>query len=107
MAVTVDRPTSDTTIRPFTFEAAEADLEELHARIAATRLPSKELVAHRSQGVQLATMQAVVRYWPTDYDWRNCEAKLNALPQFTTEIDGVEVHFIHARSNHEDAMPRV
>ena len=107
MAVTGERPRGDTTIRPFTFEAAEADLEDLRARIAATRWPSKELVADRSQGVQLATLQALARYWTTDYDWRKCEAKLNALPQFTTEIDGVEIHFIHVRSPHENAMPLI
>jgi pimeloyl-ACP methyl ester carboxylesterase len=94
-------------IRPFDVEIPEEDLDDLRRRIAATRWPSKELVADRSQGVQLATMQALSRYWTMDYDWRRCEAKLNALPQFTTEIDGVEVHFIHVRSPHEDAMPLV
>src|SRR5213078_3260781 len=76
-------------------------------RIAATRLPSKELVDDRSQGVQLATIQELARYWAADYDWRACEAKLNALPQFTTEIDGADVHFIHVRSPHADALPLI
>src|SRR3954465_14500422 len=107
MAVMAEKPTGDTTIRPFTIDIPQADLADLRARIAATRWPSKELVADRSQGVQLATLQELARYWTTDYDWRNCEAKLNALPQFTTEIDGVEIHFIHVRSKHEDAMPLI
>jgi pimeloyl-ACP methyl ester carboxylesterase len=94
-------------IRPFDVDIPQEDLDELRRRITATRWPSKELVDDRSQGVQLATMQALSRYWTMDYDWRRCEAKLNALPQFTTEIDGVEVHFIHVRSPHEDAMPLV
>jgi pimeloyl-ACP methyl ester carboxylesterase len=94
-------------IRPFDVEIPEEDLDDLRRGIAATRWPSKELVEDRSQGVQLATMQELARYWTSDYDWRKCEAKLNALPQFTTEIDGVEIHFIHVRSPHEDAMPLV
>jgi pimeloyl-ACP methyl ester carboxylesterase len=94
-------------IRPFDVDIPEEDLDELGRRIAATRWPSKELVADRSQGVQLATIQELARYWMSDYDWRKCETKLNALPQFTTEIDGVEIHFIHVRSPHEDAMPLV
>jgi pimeloyl-ACP methyl ester carboxylesterase len=92
-------------IRPFQVEIPEEELAELRRRIKATRWPSKELVADRSQGVQLATLQALARYWTTDYDWRKAEAKLNALPQFTTQIDGVEIHFIHVRSQHEDALP--
>jgi pimeloyl-ACP methyl ester carboxylesterase len=91
----------------FRIDVPEAQLAELRHRIAATRWPSKELVADRSQGVQLATLQALARYWTTDYDWRRCEARLNALPQFTTEIDGVEIHFIHVRSRHPDAMPLI
>ena len=79
---------------------AEAELDALRARIAATRWPNRELVADRSQGVQLATIQELARYWTTDYDWRKCEAKLNALPQFKTEIDGVDIHFIHVKSPH-------
>ena len=96
-----------TAIRPFQIEVPEEQLAELRRRIEATRWPSKELVADRSQGVQLATMQALARYWTTEYDWRRCEARLNALPQFTTEIDGVEIHFIHVRSRHENALPLI
>jgi pimeloyl-ACP methyl ester carboxylesterase len=97
----------DGAIRPFSIEVPQEDLDELRRRITATRWPSKELVDDRSQGVQLATIQALSRYWTMDYDWRACEARLNALPQFTTEIDGVEIHFIHVRSQHEDAMPLI
>src|SRR5918995_1511231 len=97
----------DGAIRPFSIEVPQEDLDELRRRITATRWPSAELVADRSQGVQLATLQALSRYWTTEYDWRTCEAKLNALPQFTTEIDGVEIHFIHVRSQHEDALPLI
>ena len=85
----------------------EADLVDLRRRIAATRWPSQELVTDRSQGVQLATLQALSRYWATEHDWRACEAKLNALPQFKTEIDGVDIHFIHVKSRHEDALPLI
>ncbi len=94
-------------IRPYDIDIPEENLDDLRRRIAATRWPSKELVADRSQGVQLATLQELARYWTTDYDWRKAEAKLNALPQFTSEIDGVEIHFIHVRSQHEDALPLV
>src|SRR5688500_18607752 len=94
-------------IRPFQVEIPEEELAELRRRIEATRWPSKELVADRSQGVQLATLQALARYWTSEYDWRRCEARLNALPQFTTEIDGVEIHFIHVRSRHENALPLI
>jgi pimeloyl-ACP methyl ester carboxylesterase len=94
-------------VRPFRVDVPEEDLVDLRQRIAATRWPSKELVEDRSQGVQLATMQELARYWATDYDWRKCEEKLNALPQFTTEIDGVDIHFIHVRSRHEDALPLI
>ena len=96
-----------TDIRPFHLDIPEEDLAELRRRIAATRWPSKELIEDRSQGVQLATAQELARYWTTDYDWRKAEAKLNALPQFTTEIDGVEIHFIHVRSEHENALPLI
>jgi pimeloyl-ACP methyl ester carboxylesterase len=96
-----------TAIRPFRIEVPEEQLAELRRRIEATRWPSKELVADRSQGVQLATLQALASYWTTDYDWRRVEARLNALPQFTTEIDGVEIHFIHVRSRHENALPLI
>src|SRR5215207_2516449 len=94
-------------VRPFRIDVPDDDLVDLRQRIAATRWPSKELVEDRSQGVQLATMQELARYWATDYDWRKGEARLNALPQFMTEIDGVEIHFIHVRSPHEDAMPLI
>src|SRR3712207_1296308 len=93
----------DPAVRPFRIDIPEAALAELRRRIAAARWPSKELVEDRSQGVQLATLQALARYWATDHDWRTCEAKLNALPQFIIEIDGVEIHFIHVKSRHEDA----
>ena len=94
-------------VRPFTVNVPEEALADLRRRIAATRWPTKELVADRSHGVQLATMQELARYWTSDYDWRKCEARLNALPQFTTEIDGVEIHFIHVRSRHENALPLI
>src|SRR3989475_9589342 len=96
-----------TEIRPFQFDIQEEALEDLRRRIEATRLPSKELVEDRSQGVQLATIHELATYWATDYDWRKAEAQLNALPQFTTEIDGVEIHFIHVRSEHENALPLI
>ncbi|MDQ3875261.1 MAG: epoxide hydrolase, partial [Actinomycetota bacterium] len=94
-------------IRPFQVEISEEQLDDLRRRIGATRWPSKELVPDRSQGVQLETLQELARYWATDYDWRSAEAKLNALPQFLTEIDGVEIHFINVRSQHEDALPLI
>ena len=97
----------ETDIRPFRADMPEQALAELHRRIAATRWPTKELVADRSQGVQLATIQELARYWADDYDWRACEARLNALPQFTTEIDGVDIHFIHVKSPHDNAMPLI
>src|SRR5690242_145319 len=90
-------PVSDTSIRPFNVSFPDESLADLQRRIAATRLPSRELVADRSQGVQLAAIQELARYWEHDYDWRRCEARLNALPQFMTEIDGVDVHFIHVK----------
>src|SRR6188508_1220998 len=96
-----------TAIRPFQIDVPEEELADLRRRIAAVRLPSKELVDDRSQGVQLATMQELARYWATDYDWRTCEARLNALPQFRTEIDGLEIHFIHVKSPHADALPLI
>jgi pimeloyl-ACP methyl ester carboxylesterase len=94
-------------VRPFRIDVAQEDLDDLRRRIAATRWPSKELVEDRSQGVQLATLQALARYWETDYDWRKAEAELNALPQFTTEIDRVDIHFIHVKSPHENALPLI
>ncbi len=94
-------------IRPFHVNIPEERLEDLRRRIAAARWPSKELVADRSQGVQLATGEAIARYWASGYDMRRLEAKLNALPQFTTEADGLGIHFIHVRSQHEDALPLI
>jgi hypothetical protein len=96
-----------TEIRPFQVEIPEEQIDDLRRRIAATRWPSKELVEDRSQGVQLATLQALASYWAKEYDWPKAEAKLNALPQFTTEIDGIEIHFIHVKSEHEDALPLI
>src|SRR5438309_4829571 len=96
-----------TDIRPFHVDTPEETLAAMRRRIAATRWPSKELVADRSQGVQLATIQALASYWASDYDWRKAEAKLNALPQFTTEIDGADIHFIHVKSKHENALPLI
>ena len=97
----------DATIRPFRVDVPDQALDDLRRRIEATRWPSMELVQDWSQGVQLATLQALARYWAAEYDWRRCEAKLNALPQFTTEIDGLDVHFIHVKSPHENALPLV
>jgi len=94
-------------IRPFTFNVPEAELTDLRRRISTTRWPEKETVTDASQGVQLATMQKLARYWETEYDWRRCEAQLNALPNFITEIDGLDIHFIHVRSQHEDALPLI
>jgi pimeloyl-ACP methyl ester carboxylesterase len=92
-------------IRPFQVDVPDEALDDLRRRIAATRWPTRELVGDRSQGVQLATMQELARYWTTEYDWRRCEARLNALPQYTTTIDGVDIHFLHVRSPHEQALP--
>src|SRR3954465_6756818 len=108
--MTVSTRTSDQTgvdIHPFEAKFADERLDDLRVRIAATRWPTKELVEDRSQGVQLATLQELARYWTTEYDWRKCEARLNALPQFTTEIDGVDIHFIHVKSPHENALPLI
>ena len=106
MSVTAEK-SGATEVRPFQVEIPEEALVDLRRRIAAVRLPSKELVGDRSQGVQLATVQALAHYWLSDYDWRRCEARLNALPQFKTEIDGEEIHFIHVRSGHEGALPLI
>src|SRR3989440_12614276 len=100
-------PTDDKAIRPFHFTASKEALADMRKRIAATRWPDKETVNDASQGVQLATIQKLARYWGTDYDWSKCEAKLNALPQVITEIDGLDIHFIHVRSKHEDALPLI
>jgi pimeloyl-ACP methyl ester carboxylesterase len=97
----------DTEVRPFRVDVPQEAIDDLRRRIQATRWPSKELADDRSQGVQLATLQALARYWATEHDWRNAEAKLNALPQFTTAIDGVDIHFIHVRSRHENALPLI
>ncbi len=100
-------PTSSEAIRPFHVNVAEDDLVDLRRRIAATRWPDRETVADQSQGVQLATTQQLARYWQTEYEWRKVEARLNALPQFVTEIDGLDIHFIHVRSKHENALPLI
>jgi pimeloyl-ACP methyl ester carboxylesterase len=100
-------PTPETEIRPFQVDVPDEAIADLKRRIAATRLPSKELVADRSQGVQLATITELARYWTAEYDWRKCEAELNALPQFTTEIDGVDIYFIHVKSEHAGALPLI
>jgi pimeloyl-ACP methyl ester carboxylesterase len=107
MALTTDTSSDATAIRSFQVEVPQEELDDLRRRIAATRWPSKELVDDRSQGVQLATTKALADFWATEYDWRVCEARLNELPQFKTEIDGVEIHFIHVRSEHEDALPLI
>ena len=103
MSVTTEKSSATTAVRPFTVPvASEAELEALRARVAATRWPDQELVTDHSQGPQLAVMQELARYWATEYDWRRCEAKLNALPHFMTEIDGLDIHFIHVRSEHAE-----
>jgi pimeloyl-ACP methyl ester carboxylesterase len=107
VAVKTEAPAGVAEIRPFTVEVPEAELQELRARIAATRWPEKETVGDQSQGVRLATIQALARYWQEEYDWRKVEARLNALPQFVTEIDGLDIHFIHVRSKHDDALPLI
>jgi pimeloyl-ACP methyl ester carboxylesterase len=99
--------TSDTAIRPFRVNVPEADLADLKRRLAATRWPTRELVGDRSQGVQLAALKELAHYWATDYDWRKAEARLNAYPQFVTQIDGVDIHFIHVKSRHPNAMPLI
>jgi pimeloyl-ACP methyl ester carboxylesterase len=96
-----------TEIRPFQVDIPDAALEDLRRRIAATNWPEKETVTDQSQGVPLAMIQQLARYWATDYDWRACEARLNALPQFITELDGLDIHFLHVRSPHEDALPLI
>src|SRR5262245_53140937 len=96
-----------TDIRPFRVDIPDDQLDELNRRVSATRWPSRELVSDRSQGVQLAALQQLAHYWTNEYDWRRAEAKLDALPQFTTEIDGVDIHFIHVRSQHENALPLI
>ena len=107
MAVSTEQLASAAAIRPFTFAFPETELETLRARIATTRWPERETVGDRSQGVPLATMQELARYWATSYDWRRCEEQLKALPHFVTEIDGLDIHFVHVRSKHEDALPLI
>src|SRR5215467_4486826 len=102
-----DPMSSQTEIRPFRVEMPDEAVADLRRRVAATCWPSQELVADASQGVQQAMLQELARYWAADYDWRRCEAELNALPQFKTEIDGVDIHFIHVRSRHENALPLI
>src|SRR5271169_6624842 len=96
-----------TAVRPFHVNVPEAELTDLRSRINAAKWPERETVTDDSQGVPLAMMQELARYWAADYDWRKCEAKLNALPQFMTEIDGLDIHFIHVRSDHENALPLI
>ena len=98
---------SETEIRPFRVEFPEEEIADLRRRIAATRWPERETVTDDSQGVRLELMQDLARYWGTDYDWRMCETKLNALPNFMTELDGLDIHFIHVRSQHRDALPLI
>jgi pimeloyl-ACP methyl ester carboxylesterase len=107
MSVTTEKPAAATAIRPFHVDIPEEELADLRRRLAATRWPDPETVPDQSQGAQLSRLQGLVRYWGTDYDWRRAEAKLNALPQFITEIDGLDIHFIHVRSRHQDALPLI
>jgi len=104
---TLDEVQADKSIRPFQFTFPQADLDDLNRRILATRWPEKEPVSDQTQGVPLATMKALAHYWATEYDWRKVETKLNALPQFITEIDGLDIHFIHIRSKHANALPLI
>jgi pimeloyl-ACP methyl ester carboxylesterase len=105
MTEATEQGSDKTEIRPFRVKVPEAALADLRRRIIATRWPERETVEDESQGVPLALIQGLMRYWATDYNWRNCEAKLNSLPQFMTEIDGLDIHFIHVRSKHENALP--
>src|SRR5262245_16274758 len=98
---------SSDVIRPFRFEATQEQLADLRRRIAATRWPDKEQVTDETQGVRLATMRSLAQYWEAGHDWRKVEARLNALPQFMTEIDGLDIHFIQVRSKHEKALPMI
>jgi pimeloyl-ACP methyl ester carboxylesterase len=107
MSVTTEKPAAATAIRPFHVDIPEEELADLRRRLAATRWPDPETVPDQSQGAQLSKLQGLVRYWGTGYDWRRAEAKLNALPQFITEIDGLDIHFIHIRSRHQDALPLI
>jgi pimeloyl-ACP methyl ester carboxylesterase len=107
MSATSKQPTGAAALRPFHIDIPDEDLGDLRRRIAEMRWPEKETVADESQGVPLATIRTLASYWATDYDWRKCETELNALPQFITEIDGLDIHFIHVRSQHEDALPLI
>src|SRR5262245_2249323 len=98
---------AETEVHPFRIDIPEREIDELRRRLDATRWPTKELVDDRSQGVQLAAAQELARYWTTEYDWRRCEARLNALPQFKAAIDGLNIHFIHVKSAHENALPLI
>src|ERR671915_2622446 len=104
---TMAHQVGEVAVRDFHIDVPEEDLDDLRRRIEATRWPEKETVEDQSQGPRLATMQALARYWAEEYDWRKCEAKLKALPHFITEIDGLDIHFIHVRSDHEDALPLI
>jgi pimeloyl-ACP methyl ester carboxylesterase len=107
MPVTMEKPQAATAIRPFTFKAPEAELQDLRNRVSATRWPQKEAVTDDTQGVQLATIQKLARYWATEHDWRKVETKLNSYSHFITEIDGLDIHFMHIRSKHENALPLI
>jgi pimeloyl-ACP methyl ester carboxylesterase len=107
MSVMTDRAAFATAIRPFTIDFPEAALEDMRARIAATRWPEREAVVDDTQGVQLGTIQALAKHWLTEHDWSRCEAGLKSLPHFVTEIDGLDIHFVHVRSQHEDALPLI
>jgi DNA-binding CsgD family transcriptional regulator len=107
MSDRTDNSAAATAVRPFAADIPEAEIEALRARIAATRWPERETVTDASQGVPLAVIQELARYWATGYDLRRCQAQLNALPQFMTEIDGLDIHFIHVRSRHQDALPLI
>src|SRR5205807_5646503 len=107
MSFMTEKSADATAIRPLTGAIPQADLDDLRARVVATRFPEKETVDDLSQGPPLATMQALARYWADEYDWSKCEEKLDALPHFMTEIDGLDIHFIHVRSDHEDALPLI
>src|ERR1700758_4896729 len=107
MSTGTDAMNADPAVRPFHVDIADEEVADLRRRIAAWRPPEREPVDDQSQGVQLATRQDLASYWATDYDWRRCEAKLNALPQFTTTIDGLDIHFIHVRSAEQDALPLI
>ena len=107
LGLTAQAPSGATAVRPFQINFPDADLDELRRRIKAARWPDRETVSDNSQGVPLELMQQLAAYWSTDYDWRKCEAKLNALPEFVTEIDGLDIQFIHVRSKHANALPLI